>query len=85
MYMSLLKNPDFDTVFRIFVLVNTFWYLVMGIGIVLQNKWGYYLLKGFLYFMVLGFPIGTYFGVKSLRYLREHDIKSYFAKQAIDI
>jgi len=84
-YVSSLKEPDFDTFFRIFVLVNMFWYLLMGVGILLQKMWGYYLLKGFLYFMVLGFPIGTYFGIKSLRYLQEHHIKSYFLKQAIDL
>lgn len=85
MYLSLLKDPEFVTPFRIFILVNIFWYLFMGLGILFQKIWGYYLLKIFIYLMVLSFPIGTYFGVKSLRYIREHDIKSFFASQAIDI
>jgi hypothetical protein len=84
-YLSLLKDLNFDSTFRIFVLINIFWYLLMGLGILFQKIWGYYLLKIFSYALVISFPMGTYFGVKSLRYLREHNIKSYFAKQAIDI
>ncbi len=79
------KDPDFDKSFDIFFLIIFIWHLSTGLGILSQKMWGYYLLKFFLYIMVLSFPIGTYFGVKSLRYLRENNIKSFFSETVIHI
>ena len=84
LYLSVLNDPRMDLSFHIFILVNFYWHLLTGIGILQQKIWGFYLLKIYVYFLTLGFPIGTYYGVKSLRYLREKSIKNFFAKQAID-
>lgn len=85
MYISLLNNSSLDTSHHVFIIINMLWYLLTGLGILLQRIWGYYLLKIYIYILILGFPIGTYFVVKSLRYLRKYEIKNYFARQALDI
>jgi len=74
-------NEPFELSFRIFVAINIVIYLLMGFGILYKKLWGYYLLKLYLYFLVLGFPIGTYIGVKSLRYLRENKVKEILEKK----
>ncbi len=61
--------------FKIFISINIFTHLLLGIGIFFKKIWGLYLLKAYLYLLVLAFPIGTYIGVKSLRYIRENKIK----------
>jgi hypothetical protein len=61
--------------FVIFISINIIFHLILGIGILMQKMWGLYLLKIYLYLLVLGFPIGTYIGVKSLRYIRENKIE----------
>jgi hypothetical protein len=54
------------------------WYLITGIGILSQKRWGYYLFKFFLYILLLGFPIGTLISYKSLSYIRRNNIKELY-------
>lgn len=61
--------------FVIFISINIIFHLLLGIGVIMQKMWGLHLLKIYLYILVLGFPIGTYIGVKSLRYIRENKIQ----------
>jgi hypothetical protein len=63
-----------DSRFSWFILVMPAWHLITGLGVVLQKAWGYYLLKFYLYVLLLAVPIGTYVAWKSLMYIREHDI-----------
>jgi len=42
--------------------------------------WGYYLMKIYLFILLLGVPIGTYLALKALRYLKENEIKKFFGK-----
>lgn len=58
----------------IFISINILFHLLMGIGVLYQKKWGLYLLKTYLYLLVLAFPIGTFIGLKSLRYIKEKKI-----------
>jgi len=54
------------------------WYLITGIGILTRKKWGYYLLKIFLYVLLIAFPIGTLIGYKSLKYMKRNNIQKFF-------
>jgi len=54
------------------------YYLVTAVGLLRRNIWGYYLFKFFLYLLIISFPIGTFIAYKSLRYMRESDVKSLF-------
>jgi hypothetical protein len=85
LYLYNINNPKMDLPFQIFILVNFIWYLLMGLGLIKQWIWGYNMLKFYLYIISIGFPIGTYIGIKSLRYLKENNIKYFFEQQAIDL
>src|SRR5688500_4953636 len=69
-----LTDPRFTS----FILVGTGWHLITGLGIILQRMWGYYLLKLYLYVLLLAIPIGTYIAWQSLRYLRDNEIERFF-------
>ena len=64
-----------ESSFIIFISINIIFHHLLGIGILMQKMWGLYLLKIYLYILVLGFPIGTFIGVKSLRYIRKNQIE----------
>jgi hypothetical protein len=54
-----------------FGVVVSIYYLATGIGILARKLWGYYLLKSFLYILLMGFPIGTFISIKSLRFMKK--------------
>jgi hypothetical protein len=60
----------------------TLWYFVTGIGILKRKVWGYYLLKSFLYLLLLSFPIGTFISYKSLKYMKKNSIRKEFSTAA---
>ena len=78
-----LTDPSFS--FRSFILVATGWHLITGLGIILQKMWGYYLLKVYLYVLLLAIPIGTYIAWQSLRYLRDNEIERFFQGKALQL
>src|SRR5438132_2853089 len=57
---------------------SVIFYFLIGIGVVYPTRWGYFLLKCFLYLLLLGFPIGTYISYKTLSYMKHHQIKRHF-------
>jgi hypothetical protein len=69
---------DFPPSHRYFGIVVSFWYLITGTGILMRTKWGYYLFKFFLYFIFIGFPIGTIISYLSLSYMKKNNIKFIF-------
>jgi len=71
------RPPDIH-VFVIFFIMMGGWYLTTGIGILLRRKWGYFSFKWFLYFLLLCFPIGTFVGYVSLKYIKRNYIKNLF-------
>ncbi len=83
--ISLLNDPEFDKAFNIFVTTISVWHLITGLGVLSQKYWGYILLKFYLYFMLLGVPIGTYYGLKALRYLKEKEIVKFYRSNSIII
>jgi hypothetical protein len=72
-----------DSRFSWFILVMPAWHLITGLGVVLQKTWGYYLLKFYLYVLLLAVPIGTYIAWKSLMYIRDHDIENFFGRKVL--
>jgi hypothetical protein len=62
-----------------FFITTSLWYFVTGIGILSRKVWGYYLLKSFLYMLLLAFPFGTFISYKSLKFMKENTIKKEFS------
>ncbi len=58
-------------------------YLLLGLGVLLRTRWGYFVLKGFLYILLLAFPIGTWISYKMLSYMKRHEIKKYFGARVL--
>ena len=67
-----------DTTFMIAILVTSTWYIAIGIGLMKQDKVGLSLLRGLLWLVGLGYPIGTKIAKSCLAYLRDHKIDDYF-------
>ena len=80
-YFQHLTDPRFRT----FIVVGIGWHLITGLGIVLRKMWGYYLLKFYLYALLLAVPIGTYIAWQSLGYLRDNEIKEFFQRKALQL
>jgi hypothetical protein len=78
MFFNLLYDSNFDKIFCIFIGILTGWHLLTGIGIVLLKKWGFFLMKFYLYVLYLGFPIGTLIARKLFGYIKNRNIKAYF-------
>ena len=58
--------------------IISLWYLITGIGILSLKKLGYFLFKFFLFVLFLAFPIGTIISYKSLKYIKENNIKNFY-------
>jgi hypothetical protein len=71
------ESPSADMGY--FGITITLWYLVTGIGILKRKVWGYYLLKSFLYVLLLGIPFFTFISYKSLKFMKENSIKKEFS------
>lgn len=65
-------------IFASFVSVFSIWHALTGIGILSRKKWGYYLLKSFIYFLLLSVPVGTVISFLSLRYMKRNRVKDLF-------
>lgn len=79
-HYNTLTNPEVDSSFKYFVTIVSIFHLSVGLGILLQKIWGYYLMKLYLFILLLGVPIGTYLALKALLYLKENEIKMFFDK-----
>lgn len=49
-----------------------------GVGIVKRARWGYLMVKVFLYIMLLIFPVGTLVAIKGLSYMGRDEAREYF-------
>jgi hypothetical protein len=61
-----------------FIISMAFWVIITGLGVIKFTKWGYYLLKIFLYLLFICFPIGTFVSYKTLKYINKNNVKTYF-------
>lgn len=78
MHFSLLQEEAYTIEFMYFVFVLSFLYFFVGMAILSKKKWGYFCLKGSLYLLILGIPIGTFIAIKMLKYIKQHDVKKFF-------
>ncbi|MFT5307318.1 MAG: hypothetical protein ACI96V_000450 [Thalassolituus oleivorans] len=62
----------------IILLILTAWHFIIWIGLMMREKFGLVLLRGYLSLISLAYPIGTMITRKSVAYLRENQIHKYF-------
>jgi predicted MFS family arabinose efflux permease len=74
-YLPRETIPDNTKYFGITI---SLWYLITGVGILSMKKWGYYLFKFFLYFLIIVFPIGTIVSYKSLKFIKKNKIRDMY-------
>ena len=74
-----------DMGFKIFAFLTAAVHLIVGVGILLRTGWGFSLLKGYLYFMMLGIPIGTMIAMRVLSHIKENDIKRFFGSNTLEL
>ncbi len=68
----------FKMEFRLFAIEVSFVHFFIGLGVILRKKWGYYCFRLYLYLLSVAFPIGTFIGLKMLRYIDQHNVKKIF-------
>jgi hypothetical protein len=78
MHVLSLSSTEYILAFRVLLVTSSAFYLVTGTGLLLERRWGLLCLKGLLYFCCLGVPIGTYFALRGLRYMRRYNIEQFF-------
>jgi len=79
------EDPEIFTSAWVFIALMTMWHLVTGIGILVRKKWGFYLLKLYLYVLYLGIPIGTLLAKRILRYIKENEIELFFGGRGLEL
>lgn len=82
MHFSSPEREQFSAEFRYFALIVSSIHFFIGLGVILKKKWGYYCFKFYLYILSIGFPIGTFIGLKMLKYINQHDVKKFFDSEA---
>ena len=78
LYYRSFYFSDFPPWLRHFIAANIVFYLVGTAALFSRHLLGFYLLKVFLYVLVLSFPIGTLIGIRILRYMRRRNIRFVF-------
>lgn len=72
-----LSNIKYLPIVWAFVGSVSLFHLAVGIGVLFRKKWGFTIFKGYLYLIYIGFPIGTYIGHKTLKYIYENKIEAF--------
>ena len=78
MHFSLLQDKNYTIEFVFFVLIMAFFHLLVGVGIILKKKWGFFIFKFYLYSLYLAIPVGTYISIKTFKYIEKHQIQNFF-------
>ncbi len=79
MFFNLWGDPEFDNAFCVFVMTLTLWNLVTALGILSKRKWGFLLLKIYLYILYAAIPIGTIISKRIFAYIRKNNIEKYYS------
>jgi len=69
---------------KLFVFAATFWILfniLVAIGMLFHRRWGFILVRAYLYIMLLGIPIGTAIAILLLSYIKRQELRGYFGYQ----
>ena len=78
-----VNDSDFRLGAILFLLVMSIWHLATGIGIILRKRWGFPLMKLYVYIFLLGVPIGTLIATRMLRYINENNIALFFKEKEL--
>jgi hypothetical protein len=81
--VSEFYQPRFDLLGVVFLFVLAPIHFFTGIGVILKKKWGYPLLKLYLYLLLLAVPLGTLLAIKILRYIKDNEIEYFFIDRKI--
>jgi len=72
--------------FYIFCYIFSFIHFLIGYGILVRKKWGFYLFKYYLsYFLRLGYPIGSVIAKNMLDYIDKNNVEDLFVRKTISI
>ena len=72
-------------VFKIFAFLTVTIHLLVGVGIWTRTGWGFYLLKFYLYVMMLGVPIGTMIAMRVLSDIKENNVKRFIGSNTLEL
>ena len=72
-----VSDPYYASDFRLFVLMSTFVHLGIGFGLLARVKSAFHAFKFYLYFLKIGFPVGTYISKKTLDYIQKNNIEQF--------
>jgi len=87
-FFALITNwyePEFYDTATIFILVMSVWHLITGLGILARKRWGFVLMKFYLYVLLLGIPIGTLLAKRILSYIKENEIELFFNGKDLEL
>lgn len=73
------KLRDIDHVVAVWIFIGliSFFHLLLGFGIIRQNRLSFGVFKSYLRIMYVAFPIGTYLSKRTLEYIEKNNIERY--------
>jgi len=87
-FFALITNwyeAEFYDAAIVFILVMSAWHLITGLGILVRKKWGFALMKFYLYVLLLGNPVGTLLAKRILGYIKENEIEFFFSGKDLQL
>lgn len=72
-----LRNVEQMIAVWLFIGLISLFHLLLGVGIVLRNKFGFGIFKSYLQCMYIAFPIGTIISKKTLEYIEKNNIERF--------
>lgn len=75
----LTKLQDIEQVVAVWLFIGSIslFHLLLGIGVILKNRLGFGIFKGYLQLMYIAFPIGTILSKKTIEYIEKNNIERY--------
>ena len=75
----LTKLQDIEHIVEVwlFIGVISLFHLLLGVGIIRQNRLSFGVFKSYLRLMYVAFPLGTYLSKKALGYIEKNNIERY--------
>lgn len=78
MHFLSVDDIEYNYVFQVFNLIMSSTHICIAIGIFYRKHWGLLLLKMYLRLLYCAIPIGTYIGIKFMKYLNDNEIEKFF-------
>ena len=82
--LLIVQNEVEEPLFAYIICIQMILTIATGIGAYFFKKWGYYLLLIASNLLSAAFPIGTYFGVKLYRFIKQREVKELFSIQSAE-